>query len=67
MAMRKKDGSPDPRYYESVETISLFEQVKQWLNKHGKKVRYGAQFRPHLTPEESMQDVCLSCAAVHSG
>ena len=38
MAARKKDGSPDWKYYESAETIALFEPVKQYLLKNCKKV-----------------------------
>lgn len=38
MAARKKDGSPDWKYYESAETVALFEPVKQYLLKNCKKV-----------------------------
>jgi len=38
MAARKKDGAPDWKYYESAETIALFEPVKQYLLKNCKKV-----------------------------
>ncbi|XP_068715454.1 SWI/SNF complex subunit SMARCC2-like isoform X1 [Montipora capricornis] len=37
MAARKKDGAPDWKYYESAETVSLFEPVKQYLLKNCKK------------------------------
>ena len=39
MAARKKDGAPDWKYYESLDTIALFEPVKQYLLKNCKKVR----------------------------
>lgn len=38
MAARKKDGAPDWKYYESTETVALFEPVKQYLLKNCKKV-----------------------------
>lgn len=38
MAVRKTDGGPDLKYYESPETTSLFEPVKQFLLKNHKKV-----------------------------
>ena len=38
MAARKKDGAPDWKYYESAETVALFEPVKQYLLKNCKKV-----------------------------
>lgn len=38
MAARKKDGAPDWKYFESAETIALFEPVKQYLLKNCKKV-----------------------------
>lgn len=38
MAARKKDGAPDWKYYESLDTIALFEPVKQYLLKNCKKV-----------------------------
>lgn len=38
MAARKKDGSPDWKYFESADTIALFEPVKQYLLKNCKKV-----------------------------
>ena len=33
---RKKDGAPTAKFYESSETIELFEPVKKWLNKNTK-------------------------------
>ena len=40
MAARKKDGGPDWKYYESPETVNLFEPIKQYLLKNYKKVSY---------------------------
>ncbi|PFX30455.1 SWI/SNF complex subunit SMARCC2 [Stylophora pistillata] len=37
MAARKKDGAPDWKYYESPDTIALFETVKQYLLRNCKK------------------------------
>ena len=37
---KKKDGSPNVKYFEAAETISLYDSVKQWLQKNCKKVRY---------------------------
>ena len=45
MAARKKDGAPDWKYYESTETVSLFEPVKQYLLKNCKKVIF-VRLRP---------------------
>lgn len=41
MAVRKKDGGPDLKYFESPETAALFEPVKQFLLKNHKKVILG--------------------------
>ena len=38
MAVRKKDGGPDWKLYESPSVCELFEQVKQYLLKNCKKV-----------------------------
>ena len=38
MAVRKKSGAPDPKYFESSDTIAKFEPVKQWLLKNCRKV-----------------------------
>ena len=35
---RKKDGGPSAKFWESSETISQFETVRQWIGKHYKKV-----------------------------
>lgn len=37
-SQRKKDGSPNTKYFESVETIAQFDSVRTWLHKNCKKV-----------------------------
>ncbi|XP_073519837.1 SWI/SNF complex subunit SMARCC2 isoform X3 [Phyllobates terribilis] len=37
MAVRKKDGGPNVKYYESSDTISQFDNVRLWLGKNYKK------------------------------
>ncbi|XP_033732174.1 SWI/SNF complex subunit SMARCC2-like [Pecten maximus] len=34
---RKKDGSPNVKFYEAVETIAQFDSVRTWLHKNCKK------------------------------
>lgn len=34
----KKDGSPNVKYFESPETLTSLEVVRQWLQKTAKKV-----------------------------
>ncbi|TNN56661.1 SWI/SNF complex subunit SMARCC1 [Liparis tanakae] len=34
---RKKDGGPSTKFWESAETVSQFETVRQWIGKHYKK------------------------------
>merc|ERR1711936_1156980 len=34
---RKKDGSPNSKFFESVETIAQFDPVRSWLLKNCKK------------------------------
>lgn len=34
----KKDGGPNVKFFESPETISLFDGIKSWLQKNCKKV-----------------------------
>lgn len=34
----KKDGGPSVKYFESPETLTALESVKQWLQKNAKKV-----------------------------
>ena len=38
MATKKKSGAPDPKFFESSDTISKFDPVRQWLIKNFKKV-----------------------------
>ncbi|XP_074652701.1 SWI/SNF complex subunit SMARCC2-like [Tubulanus polymorphus] len=35
--LKKKDGGPNVKFYESSETVSLFEPVRTWLLKNAKK------------------------------
>lgn len=35
---RKKDGGPNAKFYETVETIAQFDSVRTWLYKNCKKV-----------------------------
>uniref|UniRef100_A0A673WKM8 SWI/SNF related BAF chromatin remodeling complex subunit C1 n=1 Tax=Salmo trutta TaxID=8032 RepID=A0A673WKM8_SALTR len=35
---RKKDGGPSSKYWESAETVSQIDSVRQWIGKHYKKV-----------------------------
>ncbi|CAI9590427.1 unnamed protein product [Staurois parvus] len=37
MAVRKKDGGPNVKFYESSDTISQFDNVRLWLGKNYKK------------------------------
>ena len=37
---RKKDGGPNVKFYESVETIAQFDTVRTWLYKNCKKVSF---------------------------
>jgi len=41
---RKKDGGPNLKYFESLDTIAQFDAVKTWLQKNYKKVTV---FLPH--------------------
>ena len=34
----KKDGGPNLKFFECLETIALFEPVRVWLLKNAKKV-----------------------------
>jgi len=36
---RKKDGGPNIKFYESLDTIAQFDGVKTWLQKNAKKVK----------------------------
>ncbi|XP_068267015.1 LOW QUALITY PROTEIN: SWI/SNF complex subunit SMARCC2 [Nyctibius grandis] len=37
MAVRKKDGGPNVKYYEAADTVSQFDNVRLWLGKNYKK------------------------------
>ncbi|XP_051986859.1 SWI/SNF complex subunit SMARCC2 [Xyrauchen texanus] len=37
MAVRKKDGGPNVKYYEASDTVSQFDNVRVWLGKNYKK------------------------------
>lgn len=37
---RKKDGGPSAKFWESAETVSQLETVRQWIGKHYKKVSW---------------------------
>ncbi|XP_069762843.1 SWI/SNF complex subunit SMARCC2 isoform X3 [Narcine bancroftii] len=37
MAVRKKDGGPNVKYFESSDTVSQFDNVRLWLGKNYKK------------------------------
>lgn len=38
MAVRKKDGGPNVKYFEASDTVSQFDNVRVWLGKNYKKV-----------------------------
>lgn len=40
MAVRKKDGGPNVKYYEAADTVTQFDNVRLWLGKNYKKVRW---------------------------
>lgn len=46
MSYKKKDGGPTAKYYESADTIQMFEPVRVWLNKYLKK--YSSQVSKEL-------------------
>ncbi|KAK4807282.1 hypothetical protein QYF61_006343 [Mycteria americana] len=51
MAVRKKDGGPNVKYYEASDTVSQFDNVRLWLGKNYKKVgRGGGRGAPALAP-----------------
>ncbi|XP_065839082.1 SWI/SNF complex subunit SMARCC2-like [Oscarella lobularis] len=37
MAVRKKDGGPNLKHYESPDVVALFDSVRNWLTKNAKK------------------------------
>lgn len=41
MAVRKKDGGPNVKYFEASDTVSQFDNVRVWLGKNYKKVLSG--------------------------
>jgi len=41
----KKDGGPNTKFFESPETISLFDAIKSWLQKNCKKVSLARAIR----------------------
>ena len=43
MAVRKKDGGPNLKHYESPDVVALFDSVRNWLTKNAKKVRGSAR------------------------
>uniref|UniRef100_A0A8C4LBA9 SWI/SNF related, matrix associated, actin dependent regulator of chromatin subfamily c member 2 n=1 Tax=Equus asinus asinus TaxID=83772 RepID=A0A8C4LBA9_EQUAS len=43
MAVRKKDGGPNVKYYEAADTVTQFDNVRLWLGKNYKKVRGQAE------------------------
>ena len=34
MAVRKKDGGPNVKYYEAADTVTQFDNVRLWLGKN---------------------------------
>ena len=40
----KKDGGPNLKFYESPDTVPLFDALKSWLVKNCKKVRNGKRW-----------------------
>lgn len=40
MAVRKKDGGPNVKYFEASDTVSQFDNVRVWLGKNYKKVTW---------------------------
>uniref|UniRef100_A0A8D9BPV3 SWI/SNF complex subunit SMARCC2 n=1 Tax=Cacopsylla melanoneura TaxID=428564 RepID=A0A8D9BPV3_9HEMI len=45
-AQPKKDGSPNKQFFESAETVTLFEGVRTWLLKNCKKMKCFLDFKP---------------------
>ncbi len=47
---RKKDGSPNVKFFEASETIAQFDAVRQWLQKNSKKVHFNLiiTFKPSV-------------------
>lgn len=50
MAVRKKDGGPNVKYFEASDTVSQFDNVRVWLGKNYKKVPSACFVSLHLSP-----------------
>ncbi|KRX99163.1 SWI/SNF complex subunit SMARCC1 [Trichinella pseudospiralis] len=44
--VKKSDGTPNYRYFESPDTLNAIEEVKTWLLKHHKKAKWLHDFEP---------------------
>ncbi|XP_003376150.1 conserved hypothetical protein [Trichinella spiralis] len=44
--VKKSDGTPNYRYFESPDTLNAMEEVKTWLLKHHKKAKWLHDFEP---------------------
>lgn len=49
MAVRKKDGGPNVKYFEASDTVSQFDNVRVWLGKNYKKVPSACFVTTHAT------------------
>jgi hypothetical protein len=59
MAVRKKDGGPDWKLYESTSVCEQFEQVKQYLLKNCKKVLHQSRV---IIPDHTIRLLfCHTC------
>uniref|UniRef100_A0A670K8A3 SWI/SNF related BAF chromatin remodeling complex subunit C2 n=1 Tax=Podarcis muralis TaxID=64176 RepID=A0A670K8A3_PODMU len=45
MAVRKKDGGPNVKYYEASDTVSQFDSARIWLSKNYKKIKCFLDFK----------------------
>lgn len=54
MTTKKKSGAPDPKYFESADTIGKFDPVRQWLIKNFKKYT-------HAEPPSNKSLATLCC------
>lgn len=72
MAVRKKDGGPNVKYFEASDTVSQFDNVRVWLGKNYKKVtcrffvdfnrgEREALFREERTDEARRGEADLRC------
>ncbi|RXG58946.1 SWI/SNF complex subunit SMARCC2 [Armadillidium vulgare] len=41
----RRDGGPNTKFYESAETLSQFDNVRAWLMKNGKKMKFFLDFK----------------------